>query len=87
MLSPRKENYAPTEIMPLVVGFQNPELAPLLYPSVDFILWDMNNISSPFVNYGFDFKWANLSSCNGTTFYKFHPFPIGLTKESFWMLN
>lgn len=74
LLFPRNETYAPTEIMPITFGFQNPELTPLLGPSISFTLRDMNNVSRPLKDpFSFDLRWTNFSSSNGSTFYEYHP--------------
>lgn len=89
LLFPRNETYAPTEIMPIVLGFQNPELAPFLGPSIDFTLWDMNDLSRPLKDpFGFDLRWTNFSSSNGSTFYTYRPDKQpGLKTESTYMLK
>jgi hypothetical protein len=80
LLFPRNETCAPTEYMPLVFAFQNPEMAPLFGPSVGYQLFDFSgdnryNDSRSWNRclFGIDMRWTNFSSSNGSTYYRYLP--------------
>ncbi|KAI8943234.1 hypothetical protein NX059_001256 [Plenodomus lindquistii] len=90
LVFPRNETYAPTQIMPVVFGFQNPELAPFVATSLAWTLFDdMSNNGTGRVDDGsFDLRWTNFSSSNGSTYYRYHSAVIPeLKKEGLWTLN
>ena len=84
LLYPRNETYAPTEFMPIVFAFQNPELAPLIGPSISYTLRDINDMSRDIDRFlfGIDMRWTNFSSNNGSTYYEHLPATVpGLMAE------
>jgi hypothetical protein len=96
LLFPRNETYAPTEYMLLVFAFQNPELSPLIGPSLSYTLFDMKD-DDPYDNdsrdlnryfFGIDLRWANFSSSNGSTYYRHLPALVpGLMTEGSYVFT
>jgi hypothetical protein len=80
----RNETYAPTDLLPLVFGFQNTELVPFLGLTLHYEIWDWNNFSETIDSRIVELRWANYSSSDA--FFE-ATYTTRLEREGTWMLK
>ncbi|KAK7932009.1 hypothetical protein PG985_002721 [Apiospora marii] len=59
---PRNQTFAPTARLPIVFGYQNPELAAALNTQVSFTVWNLDDMGNSVVSSSFNVRQANLTS-------------------------
>ncbi len=87
LVFPRNDTYAPTPYVPIVFGFQNTELAPLLNLSIELRVWNITNGSrvdqGSFGDNYDDLRWTNTSSTDPLLIYRHYD---QLNTEGIWRL-
>ncbi|KAK8131379.1 hypothetical protein PG984_007817 [Apiospora sp. TS-2023a] len=82
---PRNQTYAPAARLPIVFGYQNPELATALNARVSFVVWNLDDMRNSVVTSSFDLgQAANLSSRDPFLQYEYFP---GFEAEGRWLLT
>ncbi|KAL2819499.1 hypothetical protein BJX63DRAFT_382211 [Aspergillus granulosus] len=82
LVFPLNETYAPTKWFPVVFGFQNPQLAPLVDLGISFSIKDWDN-SSNIIHWPADLDWSNNTSDDPYFFYAY--FPQFNTSGRWWL--
>ncbi|KAL4882957.1 hypothetical protein BJY04DRAFT_226774 [Aspergillus karnatakaensis] len=72
LVFPLNQTYAPTEWFPVVIGFQNPQLAPLVDLSISFSIRNWDN-SSDIIHWPTDIDWTNDTRHDPHIFYAYFP--------------
>ncbi|KAH6879075.1 hypothetical protein J4E91_007059 [Alternaria rosae] len=82
LVFPRNETYAATQIFPVIIAIQNPDLGRFLNPTLDVTVTNVETQASRDLFY--DLRWANFSS---SELYREVKILSNFTEEGVWALR